>query len=147
MSTCAVRRRIFSVLTTAWSCQLAVWRKMPGAAWMPFSGHTMNILTRASFQPKLSSRLRNKYPLAQTSRREGRDSDSDSDSNDDDDDDGDKGASDKGVRGDPGRCRWLHIVWHEVPTDIHQHVYRKCNYSLKGSSILSDPSRSKWVLH
>lgn len=43
--------------------------------------------------------------------------------------------------------RLLHIVQYEVPTDIHQHVYRKCNYSLKGSFILSDPSRSKWVLH
>lgn len=47
-------------------------------------------------------------------------------------------------RGDRGE---LHIVRREVPTDIHRHVYRKCNYSLKGSSILSDPSRSKWVLH
>lgn len=65
---------------------------------------------------------------------------------------GDEGER-KRERGRAGRKRvnlrkWRpHIVRHEVPTDIHRHVYRKCNYSLKGSSILSDPSRSKWVLH
>lgn len=69
-----------------------------------------------------------------------------------------EGASDKcgrrgrekereGGRERGNRKRRPHIVRHEVPTDIHRHVYRKCNYSLKGSSILSDPSRSKWVLH
>jgi len=84
--------------------------------------------------------------LAQTSRRGGRDGDSDDDADgDDDDDDSDKGASDKCERREGTVASYC--AARGVPTDIHQHVYRKCNYSLKGSSILSDPSRSKWVLH
>lgn len=118
---------------------------------MPFSGETMNILIweRAPFQSKLSFLdCRTNILPVQMSRRT-RD---------------DEGASDKcgrrrrererkRGRRRAGRKRanlrkWRpHIVRHEVPTDIHRHVYRKCNYSLKGSSILSDPSRSKWVLH
>lgn len=138
------RRGIFSATTTAAArCRQLVPRGAAENARMPFSGQTMNILIRerAPFQPETELGYGTNILPIQMSRR-ARD---------------DEGASDKcgrrrrererARRERENRKQRPHIVRHEVPTDIHRHVYRKCNYSLKGSSILSDPSRSKWVLH